>query len=103
VTLYYAVYGMHRANLHERVIALVSSHALARVVGWEMLTARPWLVRCRVRRVYLTRRQLNVIVEQWGREDAVTGRSIIHADRLPQPFRDIYLAGYTDAERKSGR
>ena len=97
--MYFAVYGMYRADLSERVIALLSSHALARVVGWEMLAARPFLVRCRVRRVYLSRRELSVIVEQWGREDATTGKSITHADRLPQPFRDIYLAGYADARK----
>ena len=98
--MYFTVYGMYRADLSERVIALLSSAALARVVGWEMLAARPWLVRCRVRRVYLSRRELSVIVERWGREDAATGRSITHADRLPQPFRSIYLGGYAD-ERKA--
>ena len=103
MTMYFAVYGMFRAELSERVIALLSSAALARVVGWEMLDARPWLVRCRVRRVYLTRRQLNEIVEQWGREDAATGRSITHADRLPQPFRDIYLAGYANSRKEADR
>jgi len=101
--MYFAVYGMYRADLSERVIALLSSAALARVVGWEMLAARPWLVRCWVRRVYLSRRELDVIVERWGREDAATGRSITHADRLPQPFRDIYLAGYADARKGADR
>ena len=45
MTMYYAVLGTNRADLDEWVVALVSSHALARVIGWEMLAARPWLVR----------------------------------------------------------
>jgi len=103
VTMYFAVLGTNRADLDEWVVALLSTESLARVVGWEMLAARPWLVRCRVRRVYLTRRQLNKIVKRWGREDAANGRPITHADRLPQPFRDIYLAGYTDARNGADR
>lgn len=98
-TVYYAVYGTNRADLNEWVVALLSTEALARVVGWETLDARPGLVRCRVRRVHLEWRQLNEIVERWGREDAATGRPISDANKLPEPFRGVYIASYRDAGR----
>jgi hypothetical protein len=101
--MYYAVYGTNRADLSEWVVALLSTEALARVVGWEILDARPWLIRCRVCRVHLSRRRLNEIVERWGREDAARGRPITDADKLPPPFRDIYLAVYVDTQHGGDR
>lgn len=96
-TMYYAVVATQRSDLTEWVAALVSSYALARVAGWDLLAARPGLLRCRVRWVDLTRQQVNEIVERWGREDAAVGRLVTHADRLPPAFRAVYLHGYRAA------
>lgn len=92
--MYYAVYATRRADLGEWIVSLVSTEALARVVGWRTLEEMPWVVRCRVRRVYLTRRQVLAVVREWGRVDAARGRPISDADHLPEPYRGVYLDAY---------
>ncbi|MFO0800559.1 MAG: hypothetical protein U0804_24080 [Gemmataceae bacterium] len=93
-TMYHAVFATRRADLSEWIVSLVSTEALARVVGWRTLEDMPWVLRCRVRRVYLTRRQVFEVVETWGRMDAARGRPINDADKLPAPFRSVYLDAY---------
>ncbi|MBY0459310.1 MAG: hypothetical protein K2V38_18430 [Gemmataceae bacterium] len=95
--MYYAVYGTNRDDLHEWIVSLVSTEALARVVGWEMLDVRPWFVRCRVKKVYLTRTQVFAVVKGWGKMDAARGRPISDANKLPEPFRGVYIASYRDS------
>lgn len=95
-TMYYAAYAM-RADLSEWIASLVSTEALARVVGWRTLDDMPQVVRCRVRRVYLTRRQVFEIVREWGRVDAARGRPISDAAHLPEPYRGVYLDAYRTA------
>jgi hypothetical protein len=92
--MYHAVFATRRADLSEWIVSLVSTEALARVVGWRTLEDMPWVLRCRVRRVYLTRRQVFAVVETWGRMDAARGRPINDADVLPEPFRRVYLDAY---------
>ena len=99
MTMYFAVFATKRTDLSEWIVSLVSTEALARVVGWEMLDARPWLVRCRVRRVYLTRKEVFTVVERWGQEDAARGRPLADAEKLPEPFRTVYLSSYMAAQR----
>ncbi|MCZ2343416.1 MAG: hypothetical protein LC104_16730 [Bacteroidales bacterium] len=91
---YYAVVGTKRADFEEWIVALVSSYALARVVGWNLLESRPDLLRCRVRWVNLSRRQVLQVVERWGREDALAGKPAHHSERLPARFREVYLRSY---------
>ena len=43
------------------------------------------VVRCRVKPVYLTRREVFAVVTEWGRMDAARERPISDADRLPPP------------------
>lgn len=93
-TMYHAVFATRRADLSEWIVSLVSTEALARVVGWRTLEDMPWVVRCRVRRVYLTRKQVYAVVREWGRMDAARGRPITDADKLPEPFRSEYLTAY---------
>jgi len=93
-TVYYAVFATRRVDLSEYVAALVSTAILAREAGRITLAERPWLTRCRVRRVDLTREQVVEVVGGWGREDGAIRRSLCHAERLPRQFRDTYLAGY---------
>lgn len=97
MTMYYAVYATRRADLGEWIVSLVSTEALARVVGWRTLEEMPWVVRCRVRRVYLTRRQVLAVVREWGRVDAARGRPISNAAHLPEPYRGVYLVAYRSA------
>lgn len=94
---YWAVVGTRRGDLSEWVVALVSGYALARVVGWRTLDARPGLVRCRVRRVELTCEQVTEVVARWGREDVALGIPVAAADRLPEPYRAVYLGAYRAA------
>lgn len=77
-------------------MSLVSTEALARRTGLRFMATRPGLVRCRVRQVHLTRSQVYDIVRQWGRDDAARGFPITDADRLPRPYRDVYLDGYME-------
>jgi hypothetical protein len=97
MTMYYAVYAMRRADLGEWIASLVSSEALARVVGWRTLKDMPWVVRCRVKKVYLTRKQAFAVVREWGRVDAARGRPITDADELPEPYRGVYIDAYRGA------
>ena len=92
-TLYFAVIGI-RVDRAEAVVALLSTEALAREIGRRLVAQRPWLLRCRVRRVLLTFEQTAAIVERWGREDAARGQSVAYADRIIAPYREVYLAGY---------
>jgi hypothetical protein len=94
--VYFAVVGTRRADLRESVIALLSTEGLARDVGRRFMATRPGLLRCRVRRVHLTRPQVDEIVRQWGRDVAARGCPITDADRLPRPYRDVYLNGYME-------
>lgn len=96
-TMYFAVLGTDRANLGESVAALLSTKALAREIGRRLVAQRPWLLRCRVRQVFLTFEQVAEIVNRWGREDAVRGQSVEYADKIMPPYREIYLAGYRAA------
>ena len=95
--MYFSVVGTRRADLvGEWVIALLSTEALAREAGRRYMATRPELLRCRVRRVHLTRPQVYEIVRQWGRDDAARGCPITDADRLPRPYRDVYIDGYME-------
>jgi hypothetical protein len=60
----------------------------------------PFVARCRVRRVYLTRRQVFEVVKVWGRMDAARGRPISDADKLPEPYRAVYLAAYRQPPKR---
>mgnify|MGYP007070994734 CR=1 FL=1 len=102
-TMYHAVFATRRADLSEWIVSLVSTEALARVVGWRTLEDMPWVLRCRVRRVYLTRRQVFEVVRVWGRMDAARGRPINDADALPEPFRRVYLDAYRRTLDGGGR
>lgn len=98
-TIYYAVVGTHRSDLNESVEALLSTAGLAREIGRRLVVQRPWLVRCRVRRVDLTYEQTAEIVCRWGREDAARGQAVEYADRIMPPYREVYLAGYRSASK----
>ena len=93
-TMYYAVFGTRRADLSESVAALLSTDVLAREIGRRLVAQRTWLVRCRVRQVFLTFEQTARIVERWGREDAARGQAVEYAERIMPAYREIYLAGY---------
>lgn len=102
MTMYYAVFATRRADLGEWIASLVSTEALARVVGWRTLDDMPWVVRCRVRRVYLTGRQVLAVVREWGRVDAARGRPISDAEHLPEPYRGVYINAYRSASGGAG-
>ena len=91
--MYFAVFGS-RVDLGESVVALLSTEALAREIGRRLVAQRPWLLRCRVRQVFLTFEQTAEIVERWGREDAARGQPVEYADQIMAPYREVYLAGY---------
>jgi hypothetical protein len=93
-TTYFAVLGTRRADLSESVVALLSTDVLAREIGRRLVAQRTWLLRCRVRQVFLTFEQTAEIVEQWGREDAARGQPVEYAVRIMAPYREVYLAGY---------
>jgi hypothetical protein len=101
--MYFAVFATRQSDLSEWIVSLVSSDALARVVGWRTLEDMPSVVRCRVRRVYLTRRKGFEVVREWGRMDAARGRPINDADALPEPFRRVYLDAYRRTLGGGGR
>ena len=94
ITMYFALDGTRRADLGESVVALLSTEAVAREVGRRLVAQRPWLLRCRVRQVFLTFAQTAEIVGLWGREDGARGQSVAYAERITPPYREIYLAGY---------
>lgn len=98
MTMYYAVFATRRCDLGEWIVSLVSTEALARVVGWRTLEDMPFVVRCRVKRVYLTRKQVFEVVKEWGRVDAARGRPLSDAEKLPEPFRSVYVTAYTAGE-----
>jgi len=93
-TLYFAVIGTRRADLGESVAALLSTEALAAEIARRLVAWRPWLLRCCVRQVYLTCEQAAEIVGRWGREDAARGQPVEYADRIMEPYREVYVAGY---------
>lgn len=99
--MYYAVYATRRADLSEWVIALLSTQALAWRAGRSLVAHRPGLIRCRVRRVDLTLQETFDIVRQWGRDDAIRGSLATAAERLPQPYRNVYLDSYMEAYREA--
>lgn len=94
MTMYFGVYAMRRADLGEWIVSLVSTEAMARVVGWRTLEDMPHVVRCRVKRVWLTRPQVFEVVRMWGRMDAARGRPLSDADKLPDLYRRVYLDAY---------
>ncbi|MBN9519774.1 hypothetical protein J0H58_14830 [bacterium] len=96
-TMYFAVFATRRADLGEWIVSLVSTEALARVVGWRTLEDMPWVLRCRVKKVYLTRAQVFAVVTEWGRTDAARGRPMGAAEAIPEPYRQVYLDGYRRA------
>lgn len=100
--MYYAVYATRRADLSEWVIALLSSAKLARRAGRTLVAARPELVRCRVRRVHLTLQETFAIVRRWARDDVASGKLATAAERLPQPYQNVYLDAYMDAWEGTG-
>ena len=95
-TLYFAVVGTRRADMSESVAALLSTETLAREIGRRLAAQRPWLLCCRVRRVFLTFEQNAEIVRRWGREDAGRGQPVEYADSILDPYREVYLAGYRE-------
>jgi hypothetical protein len=99
MTMYFGVYAMRRADLCEWIVSLVSNEAMARVIGWRTLEDMPQVVRCRVKRVWLTRPQVFEVVRVWGQMDAARGRPLSDADTLPDPLRGVYIASYRNAER----
>ena len=92
--MYFSVIGIRWVDLSESVVALLSTEALAVEIGRRLEVQRPWLLRCRVKQVFLTFDQTAEIVERWGREDAARGQSVAYADRIIAPYREVYLAGY---------
>lgn len=102
MTMYFAVIATRRSNFSEWIVSLVSTEALARVVGWRMLDDIPGLLRCRVKQVFLTRKEVFEVVKEWGRMDAARGRPISDAERLPEPFRAVYLRAYCGAPTQKG-
>ena len=101
--IYYAVYATKRgADLNnEWVIALLSSAKLARRAGRSFVATRPGLVRCRVRRVDLTLQETFAIIRRWARDDVACGKLATAAERLPDPYRNVYLDAYMDAWRET--
>jgi hypothetical protein len=63
----------------------------------------PGVLRCRVKRVFLTRKEVFAAVKEWGRMDAARGRPISDAERLPEPFRAVYLTAYRGVRGQTGR
>ncbi len=102
-TLYFAVVGTRRADLGESVAALLSTEGLAAEIARRLLAWRPWLLRCRVRQVHLTYEQTAEIVEQWGREDAARGQPVEYAERIMEPYREVYLVGYRAGSTRNDR
>ncbi len=98
--MYFAVIATRRSDLGEWIVSLISTEALARVVGWRTLADMPAVIRCRVKKVYLTRKQVFACVREWGRMDAVRGRPISDAERLPEPYRGVYLTAYQAASQR---
>ena len=84
-TMYSALDGTRRADLGESVVALLSAEAIAREVGRRLLAQRPWLLRCRVRQVFLTYEQTAEIVGLGGREDGARGQSVAYAESITPP------------------
>lgn len=99
MTMYFAVIATRRSDLGEWIASLVSTEALARVVGWRTLGDMPGLLRCRIKQVFLTREQVFAVVKEWGRMDAARGRPITDVEKLPEPFREVYLGGYSEEKR----
>lgn len=92
--MYLAVFATRRSDLGECIVSPVSSEAVARVVGWRTLKDMPGVLRCRIEREFFARTQVFEVVETWGRLDAARGRPISDADKLPEPYRGVYLAAY---------
>lgn len=102
-TMYFAVIATRRSDLGEWIVSLVSTEALARVVGWRTLDDMPGVLRCRVNRVRLTRPEVFEVVRTWGRMDADRGKPITDADKLPEPYRRAYVAAYREVSGQTGR
>ncbi len=102
-TMYFALDGTRRVDLGESIVALLPTEGMAREIGRRLVAQRPWLLRCRVRQVFLTYDQTAEIVVLWGREDGARGQSIAHAEKIMPPYREIYLAGYRAGSEGVGR
>jgi hypothetical protein len=70
------VIATRRSDLGGWIVSLVSTEALARATGWRMLDDIPFVLRCRVKRVWLTRSEVFEVVRAWGVRDAEGGRPI---------------------------
>lgn len=96
MTMYFAVYAMRRSDLSEWIVSLVSTEALARVVGWRTLEGHAV-----ARQVP---RQADVSDQPTGARrrprvgwmDAARGRPISDAQALPEPHRNGYLDGHVE-------
>lgn len=100
--MYYAVYATRRSDLSDEwVIALLSTAALARRAGRTLVDTRPGLIRCRVRRTDLTFQETFAIVRRWARDDVACGKLATAAERLPQPYRNVYLDAYMEEYRRT--
>lgn len=59
-------------------------------------------LRCRFKRVWLTRPEVFEVVRTWGRMDADRGKPITDADNMPEPHRRACVAAYREASGQTG-
>jgi hypothetical protein len=90
----FAVLAMLRDGLTERIVALNPNEAAAREVARKVAAVMTKeFVRCRVRQVHMTAGEIEALVFEWGRLDALGGEPL-HKTGLPKLYVAAYRHGY---------
>ena len=98
---YFAVVILRRSDWTEAVVSLHTKEEAAQAVAHRVMAAMPHkFVRCRVRPVTLTAKEVAALCEQWGRDDADEGEPL-RAERLPKPYDAVYRRGYLNGSKDS--
>jgi hypothetical protein len=96
---YFAVVALRRADWTEAIVSLNAKKVGAQAFAQRVMAAMPHkFIRCRVRPVTLTAKEVAALCEQWGRDDADEGEPL-RAERLPKPYDAAYRRGYHDGRR----
>jgi hypothetical protein len=101
--LCHVVIATLRKDLTDRVVSLQPTPDEARREGRRIMAAMPEkFVRCRVKAMGLTRSQVEAIVFEWGREEALEGGPP-QAHTLPRPYAAAYRHGYRVGQQSRRR
>lgn len=91
---FFAVVVTRRADWTEAIVGLARTEDGPRQLGQKVAAAWPHrFVRCRVRPMLLTSRQIGAICHEWGRVDALAGVPL-RPTNFPKSYDAAYRRGH---------